>query len=60
VHIEVYRDFQIQQYREAVREWGLPGEPYTFFVAADGTVMSRLEAIFTVEELTERLNALIA
>jgi hypothetical protein len=60
VHIEVYRDFQLQQYREAVREWGLPGEPYTFFVGADGLVKSRLEAIFTEEELTRHLDALLA
>ncbi len=59
VHIEVYRDFQLQQYREAVVEWGLPGEPYTFFVGADGLVRSRLEAIFTEAELTERLNDLL-
>jgi hypothetical protein len=60
VHIEVYRDFQLQQYREAVTEWGLPGEPYTFFVGADGLVKSRLEAIFTEQELKQHLDALLA
>jgi hypothetical protein len=59
VHIEVYKDFQSQEYRRAVVEWGLPGEPYTFFVGADGLVKSRLEAIFTKEELVERLDALL-
>jgi hypothetical protein len=60
VHIEVYRDFSLQQYREAVTEWGLPGEPYTFFVGSDGLVKSRLEAIFTEDELTQHLDGLLS
>jgi hypothetical protein len=59
VHIEVFKDFQLQQYRQAVEEWNLPGEPYTFFMGADGTVRGRLEAIFTTGELVQRLDALV-
>jgi hypothetical protein len=58
VHIEVWQDFQLQQYREAMREWGLPSEPYTFFMGADGRVVARLEAIFSEEELRQALDAI--
>jgi hypothetical protein len=60
IHIEVYQDFQLQRYRPAVQEWGLQGEPYTFFVGADGAVRGRFEAIFTIEELRDQLDGLLA
>jgi hypothetical protein len=59
VHVEVFQDFQLQRYRPAVTEWGLTGEPYTFFVGGDGTVRGRFEAIFTIDELRGRLDALL-
>ncbi len=58
IHIEVWQDFQAQVYRPAVREWNLPSEPYTFFMGSDGTVLARLEAIFSDEELTRVLDQL--
>jgi hypothetical protein len=58
VHIEVYQDHQLQRYRQAVQEWGLTGEPYTFFMRSDGLVHSRFEAIFTIDELKAQLDAL--
>ena len=60
VHIEVWQDFQVRQYRPATQEWGLPTEPFTFFMAPDGTIVSFLEAVFTTEELTTALDALVA
>lgn len=60
VHIEVWKDFQAQQYREAVTEWNLPGEPYTFFIDGAGKVVGRLEAIFSEEELRSALDQLVA
>jgi hypothetical protein len=60
VHIEVWQDFGLQRYRAAVQEWGLKGEPYTFFVGADGLVRSRFEAIFTIDELRAALDGLLA
>lgn len=60
VHIEVWQDFQAQVYRQAVREWNLPTEPYTFFMGSDGTVLARIEAIFSDEELTRALDQLAA
>jgi hypothetical protein len=59
VHIEVWQDFQLQQQRLAVTEWNLPTEPYTFFMAADGTVVGKLEAVFTDEELSSALRQLV-
>jgi len=60
VHIEVWQDFQLQRYRPAVQEWGLRGEPYTFFIGGDGAVRGRFEAIFTIEELREQLDGLLS
>jgi hypothetical protein len=60
VHIEVWQDFQVRQYRAATQEWGLPTEPFTFFMAADGRVVSFLESVFTTEELTASLDGLLA
>lgn len=59
IHIEVWKDFQNQQYREAVTEWSLPGEPYTFFIDGEGKVVGRLEAIFSEEELRSALDQLV-
>jgi hypothetical protein len=59
VHIEVWQDFQLQRYRPAVQEWGLQGEPYTFFMGADGAVRGRFEAIFTIDELRATLDRLL-
>ena len=58
VHIEVWQDFQSKTYRPAMREWNLSSEPWTFFVARDGTVASKLEAVFTIDELRARLDAI--
>lgn len=59
IHVEVWQDFQAQVYRPAMREWNLPTEPYTFFMGSDGTVLARLEAIFSDEELTRVLEQLV-
>jgi hypothetical protein len=59
VHIEVWQDFQTQQARPAMREWNLESEPWTFFVGADGLIKSRLEAIFSEEELRNHPDALL-
>ena len=59
IHIEVWQDFQTRKARPAVGEWHLPTEPYTFFMRPDGTVAGRLEAIFTTEELVQKLEDLL-
>jgi hypothetical protein len=60
IHIEVWQDFQLQQYRAATREWNLPTEPITFFMRSDGTIASYLESVFSGGELTAALDALLA
>jgi hypothetical protein len=60
VHIEVWRDFQTRTYRETMREWNLPTEPYTFFVDPAGNIAGRLEAIFSNEEMDIALERLAA
>ena len=38
--------------------WGLPSEPYTFVIAADGTVAAKFEGVLGAEELTQALGRL--
>ena len=59
VHIEVWQDFQLKQYRAATQEWHLPTEPITFFMGPDGTIASFLESVFTQAELTAALDQVV-
>lgn len=34
-----------------MEEWGLPSEPYTFLVGADGRIKERFEGTLSVREL---------
>ena len=38
--------------------WGLPSEPYTFVIAADGTVAAKLEGVLAADELQDAIDAL--
>ena len=53
IHVEVYKDPHLygdgkrpgkDDIADAVREWGLPTEPWTFVVGADGLVKAKFEA----------------
>ncbi len=59
IHIEVWQDVLLQKYRQAMIEWKLATEPYTFFMGKDGKVVGKLEAIFSDEELTSFLEQLV-
>ncbi|TAK55534.1 MAG: hypothetical protein EPO22_14400 [Dehalococcoidia bacterium] len=59
VHIEVWQDVLLQKYRQAMLEWKLATEPYTFFMGKDGKVVGKLEAIFSDEELSSYLEQLV-
>jgi hypothetical protein len=59
VHIEVWQDFQLQKHRPATDEWGLPTEPYTFFMDKGGNVVGKFEAVFGQDELTAALDQLV-
>jgi hypothetical protein len=58
IHIEVWQDFQLQQYRPAPTEWNLPTEPYTFFMTSDGKVAGKIESVFGEQELIPALEQL--
>lgn len=60
IHIEVWQDFQLSKKRDAVREWNLPTEPFTFFLDGSGAVFGKLEAVFSDEELKSALEQLAA
>lgn len=38
--------------------WGLQSEPYTFVIAADGTVAAKLEGVLSADELRDAIDAL--
>lgn len=64
VHVEVYDnpheiqgDLSNARIAPAVTEWGLPSEPWTFVIDADGMVAAKFEGFTTSEELEEVLLA---
>ena len=64
IHVEVYDnpheiqgDLSNARIAPAVTEWGLPSEPWTFIVDADGLVSAKFEGFATRDELEESLLA---
>ncbi|MEX2196524.1 MAG: hypothetical protein WD844_14665 [Thermoleophilaceae bacterium] len=58
VHMEIYEDNEVERgFREQVREWNLPTEPWAFAIDAEGNVAARLEGAFGAEELERALQA---
>ncbi len=59
IHVEVYEDFQGATSAEelnpapAAVAWGLPSEPWLYFVDGDGVVTARYEGTVSPEELVE-------
>lgn len=54
VHVEVYEkpmDPSDDSYVEAVREWRLPTEPWTFVIGPDGKIRDRIEGLFATHQL---------
>lgn len=63
IHIEVYENLDAASREDlelvdAVTEWNLPSEPWTFLVDSDGNVAARFEGTVDTEELTDALDAL--
>ena len=63
VHVEIYDDLQVEDTHDlvvvdAVVEWGLPSEPWTFVIDADGVVIAAFEGALNDEELTPILDRL--
>ena len=67
IHVEVYDnpheiqgDLSNARVAPAVTEWGLPSEPWTFIVDADGLVAGKFEGFATLDELEQALLAVAA
>ena len=63
VHVEIYEDIQVASFDDlvtvaAVAEWGLPSEPWVFFIDADGRVAVSLEGVATDQELRAAVETL--
>ncbi|MGH2753502.1 MAG: TlpA family protein disulfide reductase [Actinomycetota bacterium] len=59
IHSEIYEDLDpTKPPVEAVREWGLPGEPWVFVVDRAGQVAAKFEGSASPEELSEVLDKL--
>ena len=66
IHVEVYDnpheiqgDLSNARIAPAVTEWGLPSEPWTFIVDADGLVAAKFEGFATRDELEQALLAVV-
>jgi hypothetical protein len=52
IHVEIYKDDNPSKGPNAwVRQWHLPGEPWTFLVGADGRIKAKFEGSFSSREL---------
>jgi hypothetical protein len=52
IHVEIYEDLNpALGYNRGVKEWGLPTEPWTFVVGANGRIVERFEGPVSVHEL---------
>jgi hypothetical protein len=61
IHVEVYKnldDPSALKVVPAVKQWGLPSEPWVFVVDADGRVAAKYEGTVTAGELGEALRKL--
>ena len=66
IHVEVYESphligesQSLGELVEAVAEWGLPTEPWTFIVDGEGIVRAKFEGFVTLEELEEDLEEVL-
>lgn len=66
IHVEVYDnpheiegDLRNAVVSAALAEWGLPSEPWTFVVDADGVVQAKFEAFTTCDELEAALTEVL-
>ncbi len=59
IHLEIYKDFQELEPADEVAEWGIPSEPWTFIVDAEGHVVARFGGPISPRELIEWLTPLL-
>ena len=60
IHIEIYQSFSPLVYGPEMDEWGLPSEPWTFVLNADGVVVARLAGPVSPQELRAILAPVVA
>jgi hypothetical protein len=58
VHVEIYRDSTSDALVPTVETWNLPGEPWCFGIAADGTITARLDGAMGTGEVRAVLDGL--
>jgi hypothetical protein len=52
IHVEIYDENRVSRgYRDAVRRWHLPSEPWAFAIDRHGRIVARLEGPFSAAEL---------
>ena len=60
IHVEIYKDNNPNKGRnEWVRQWHLPGEPWTFLVGRDGRIKAKYEGSVSTRELGEAVGRLL-
>lgn len=60
IHVEIYTDNNPSKGRNRwVREWHLPGEPWTFLVGRDGRIKAKFQGSVSARELGEAINRLL-
>ena len=59
VHVEIFKDPQTRTPYEAVTEWGLTSEPWTFFVDRNGMIAEKYEGPAPFSELDPALQKLL-
>lgn len=60
IHLEIYKDFETLETADEVTEWGIPSEPWTFVINADGEVTARFGGPVSPRELTDALARLLS
>jgi hypothetical protein len=60
IHVEIYKDNNPSKGRNRwVREWHLPGEPWTFLVGRDGRIKAKFEGSLSMTELGQAIRRLL-
>lgn len=61
IHMEVWKDNDpsTKQVRPQLKAFGLPTEPWTFLIDADGVVRDRIEGAISVSELEQAMNKIV-
>jgi hypothetical protein len=59
IHVEIYESFNPLTYGPEMEQWGLPSEPWTFVLDADGKVTHRFGGPISPRELSAALTPLV-